>query len=65
MTHKQKIRDFLGNTIEQIEKQEDLQLRFNGLLGIADVIDETLEDLKLDLGGLRALIEINKIVGDK
>lgn len=60
MTHKQKVRDFLGDTIEQIEKQEDLQLRFNGLLGIADVIHETLEDLKLDLGGLRALIEINK-----
>lgn len=60
MTHKQNVRDFLGNTIEQIEKQEDLQLRFNGLLGIANVINETLEDLKLDLGGLRALIEINK-----
>jgi|LGOV01.1.fsa_nt_gb hypothetical protein len=60
MIHKQKVRHTLVRAIEGVEKQPDLTLRRNALGAILDIVSEFQESLRLDIGGLTALIEINK-----
>ena len=58
MSIKQEIRDFVISKIEVIENTRNLDIQVKGYEGVLNTLTDICEDLKLDLAGTKALIEI-------